>query len=175
VDLETGADLPPGKEGELLIKGPQVMPGYWKRPEETAQTIRDGWLHTGDVAKMDEDGYLYIVDRKKDMIVASGLKVLPREVEEVLFMHPKVLEAVVAGVPDPYRGETVKAFVVLKPGVEATAEEIAEFCKLHMASFKVPRQVEFRTELPKTMIGKVLRRVLVEEERAKQASAEPNP
>jgi len=116
---------------------------------------------------MDEDGYFFIVDRKKDMIVASGLKVLPREVEEVLFAHPKIQEAVVAGVPDPYRGETVKAYVVLKPGETATAEEILEFCKVRLAPFKVPKQLEFRTDLPKTMIGKVLRRVLVEEEKAK--------
>jgi long-chain acyl-CoA synthetase len=174
VDLETGAMLPAGAEGELAIRGPQVMPGYWKRPDETAQTIKDGWLYTGDIAKMDTDGYFFIVDRKKDMIVASGLKVLPREVEEVLFLHPKVQEAAVAGVPDPYRGETVKAFVVLKSGVEATTDELVAFCKLHLAAFKVPRLIEFRTELPKSPIGKVLRRVLVEEERAKQAPTKPN-
>jgi long-chain acyl-CoA synthetase len=171
VDLETGATLGVGQDGELAIKGPQVMLGYWKRPDETNETIRGGWLHTGDVAKMDADGFFYIVDRKKDMISASGLKVLPREVEEVLFLHPKVLEAVVAGVPDPYRGETVKAFVVPKPGVTATAEELTAFCKLHLAAFKVPTQIEFRAELPKSMIGKVLRRVLVEEEKAKQAAS----
>jgi long-chain acyl-CoA synthetase len=171
VDMETGADLPPGKEGEMVVKGPQMMLGYWGRPEETANMIRDGWLHTGDVGKMDEDGFFYIVDRMKDMIAASGLKILPREVEEVLFMHPKVLDAVVAGVPDDYRGETVKAFIVLKDGVEASAVEIMEFCRLHMASFKVPTLVEFRKELPKTLVGKVLRRVLVEEERAKIAAA----
>ena len=170
VDLETGATLGVGKEGELAVKGPQVMLGYWNRPDETAQTIHDGWLHTGDIAKMDEDGYFYIVDRKKDMISASGLKVLPREVEEVLFLHPKVQEAVVAGIPDPYRGETVKAYVVLKSGLNATTDELTKFCKLHLASFKVPTQIEFRVELPKTLVGKVLRRVLVEEEKAKQAA-----
>jgi long-chain acyl-CoA synthetase len=170
VDLETGEALGPGREGELAIKGPQVMLGYWQRPSETADTIRDGWLFTGDIAKMDEDGFFYIVDRKKDMISASGLKVLPREVEEVLFLHPKVLEAVVAGVPDPYRGETVKAFVVPKPGALPTSEELVAFCKLHLASFKVPTQIEFRDELPKSMVGKVLRRVLVEEEKTKQAA-----
>lgn len=171
VDLETGAVLGVGQEGELVIKGPQVMVGYWGRPDETKDTIKDGWLHTGDVAKMDADGYFYIVDRKKDMIAASGLKVLPREVEEVLFLHPKVQEAVVAGVPDPYRGETVKAYVVLKEGATATVAELTAFCKLHMAAFKVPTQIEFRTELPKSMIGKVLRRVLVEEEKAKQSAS----
>jgi long-chain acyl-CoA synthetase len=164
VDPETGAALRPGEIGELEVHGPQVMLGYWNQPEETSAALHDGWLKTGDIARMDEDGYFYIEDRKKDMIAASGFKVLPREVEEVLFMHAKVAEAVVAGVPDTYRGETVKAYVVLKEGQQATVEEIVEFCRLHLASFKVPRQVEFRKELPKTMVGKYLRRVLVEEE-----------
>ncbi len=171
VDLETREPLPPGSEGELAIRGPQVMKGYWNRPEETAATLVDGWLLTGDVARMDEDGFFYIVDRKKDMINASGFKVLPREVEEVMMMHPKVQEAVAAGVPDPLRGETVKAWLVLREGARATPEEIIEFSKLHLAPFKVPRFVEFRTELPKTIIGKYLRRVLVEEEKAKLAMA----
>src|SRR5262245_41760299 len=144
VDLESGAPLPAGKDGELAIKGPQVMLGYWGRPDETAATIKDGWLFTGDIAKMDDDGWFYIVDRKKDMISAAGLKVLPREVEEVLFLHPKVLEAVVAGIPDPYRGETVKAYVVPKPGANPTVEELTAFCKQHLAAFKVPTQIEFR-------------------------------
>jgi long-chain acyl-CoA synthetase len=170
VDLETGATLGVGQDGELAIKGPQVMLGYWGRPDETKETIKDGWLHTGDIAKMDADGFFFIVDRKKDMISASGLKVLPREVEEVLFLHPKVEEAVVAGVPDPYRGETVKAFVVPKAGASPTVEELTAFCKVHLASFKVPTQIEFRKELPKSMVGKVLRRVLVDEEKAKQAA-----
>ena len=170
VDLETGATLGVGHEGELAIKGPQVMLGYWQRPDETLDTVKDGWLFTGDIAKMDADGFFYIVDRKKDMISASGLKILPREVEEVLFLHPKVLEAVVAGIPDPYRGETVKAFVVPKEGTHPTVEELTAFCKLHLASFKVPTQIEFRAELPKSMVGKVLRRVLVDEEKAKQAA-----
>jgi long-chain acyl-CoA synthetase len=162
----------PGEEGELCIHGPQVMAGYWNKPDETAKTIdADGWLHTGDIAKMDEDGYFYIVDRKKDLIIASGYNIVPREVEEVLFMHPKVQEAVVAGVPDPKRGETVKAFVVLKEGQSATVDEMRAFCKENLAPYKVPSLVEFRSELPKSQIGKVLRRVLVEEEKAKQAKA----
>jgi long-chain acyl-CoA synthetase len=175
VDLETGADLLLGGEqqGELCVRGPQVMKGYWNRPEETAGMIDvDGWLHTGDICKTDADGYFYIVDRKKDMIIASGFKVLPRDVEEVLFMHPKVLEAVVVGVPNQARGDdTVKAYIVLKPDVEPpTADDVKEFCKLHLAPFKVPREIEFRQELPKTMVGKVLRRVLLEEEKQKQTA-----
>jgi long-chain acyl-CoA synthetase len=175
VDLETGEPVPEGEEGELEVRGPQVMAGYWQRPEETAEVFHDGWLRTGDVARMDHDGFFHVVDRKKDMIDASGFKVLPREVEEVLFMHPKVREAVVAGVPDAYRGETVKAFVVLRPGESASEAEIVDFCRLHLAVFKVPRRVEFRDELPKSMVGKYLRRVLVEEEerRAREDEAEP--
>jgi len=172
VDLETGAPLPFDGEaqGELCVRGPQVMKGYWNRPDETAETVdADGWLHTGDICKVDADGYFFIVDRKKDMINASGFKVLPRDVEEVLFMHPKVMEAVVVGIPHPQRGDdTVKAFIVPKAGESPTPDEIKEFCKLHLAPYKVPREVEFRAELPKTMVGKVLRRVLVEEEKAKQ-------
>ncbi len=174
IDLETGEELPIGgeKEGELCVRGPQVMQGYWGRPDETAQTVdKDGWLHTGDICKTDSDGYFFIVDRKKDMINASGMKILPRDVEEVLFMHPKVLEAVVAGIPHPTRGDdTVKAFIVPKPGETPTVEEIREFCKLHLAPYKIPREIDFREELPKTMVGKVLRRVLVEEEKQKQAA-----
>ena len=169
VDIETGEkELPPGEEGELCIRGPQVMKGYWNRPEETAEVIRNGWLYTGDIAKMDGDGYFYIVDRKKDLIIAGGYNITPREVDEVLFQHPKVLEAVTVGIPDQYRGETVKAYVVLKPGENATEQEIISFCKERLAPFKVPKVVEFRPELPKTMVGKVLRRVLREEEIKKQ-------
>jgi acyl-CoA synthetase (AMP-forming)/AMP-acid ligase II len=150
---------------------PMVMQGYWNRPEDTAEQIdTDGWLHTGDIATIDADGYFAIVDRKKDIIIASGYKVLPREVEEVLFAHPAVLEAAVAGVPNPYCGETVKAYVVLKPGACASAEEITAYCRVSLAPYKVPTEVEFRNELPKTMIGKVLRRVLVAEERQKQGA-----
>ena len=165
VDLETGEkDLPPGEEGELCIRGPQVMLGYWNRPEETAKTLRHGWLYTGDIARVDEEGYFYIVDRKKDMIICSGYNVYPREVEEVLYQHPKIQEACIVGVPDPYRGETVKAFVVLKEKEQATVEEIIEFCRKNMAKYKVPTLVEFRKELPKSHVGKVLRKILREEE-----------
>jgi len=161
-----------GEEGEIVVKGPQVMKGYWNREEETANTIdKDGWLHTGDIAKQDDDGYFYIVDRKKDLIIASGYNIVPREVEEVLFMHAKVKEAAVAGVPDPKRGETVKAYIILKDGERCEVDEIRNFCKENLAPYKVPTLVEFRTELPKTQIGKVLRRVLVEEEKQKQSAA----
>jgi long-chain acyl-CoA synthetase len=146
------------------------MMGYWNKPEETANVRdADGWLYTGDIAKMDDDGYFYIVDRKKDIIIASGYNVVPREVEEVLFSHPKVQEAVVAGIPHPVRGETVKAYVVLKEGQKATSDELIAYCKEQLAAYKVPTAVEFRSELPKTMVGKFLRRVLVEEEKAKMA------
>jgi long-chain acyl-CoA synthetase len=162
--------MPTGEPGELAISGPQVMQGYWNRPEETAEVLHDGWLLTGDMAVMDEEGYFTIVDRKKDLIISSGYNVYPREVEEVLYEHPKVLEVSVAGVPDAYRGEVVKAFVVLKEGEQATADEIRDFAKERLAAYKVPRAVEFRDELPKTMIGKVLRRALVEQEQAKAAA-----
>lgn len=168
VDYETFADKPAGQEGELWVRGPQVMKGYWQRDDETARAVTaDGWLRTGDIARMDADGYFYIVDRLKDIIIASGFNIVPREVEEVLFEHPKVQEAVVAGVPDARRGEVVKAYIVLKPGEAATVDEIIAFCKERLAPYKAPKQVEFRSELPKTMVGKFLRRVLVEEERSK--------
>lgn len=163
-DVETGEELPVGMPGELCIRGPQVMKGYWNRPEETSQALRDGWLHTGDIAQVDEDGYFSIVDRKKDLIIAGGYNIYPREVEEVLYEHPKIKEAAVVGVPDEYRGETVKAFVVLKQGEEATAEEIIAFCREKMAKYKAPTLVEFRSDLPKSMVGKVIRRKLLEED-----------
>jgi long-chain acyl-CoA synthetase len=163
----TRKELPQGEIGELAIQGPQVMKGYWQRPEETAEVLADGWLYTGDISAVDEDGYFRIVDRKKDLIIASGYNIYPREVEEVLYEHEKVLEAAVAGVPDPYRGETVKAFVVLREGETATQEEIIEFCRARLAPYKCPRTVEFRTSLPKSTVGKILRRVLVEEEKAR--------
>jgi long-chain acyl-CoA synthetase len=152
--------LKPGEVGELVIKGPQVMKGYHNMPTETANTLREGWLYTGDIAQMDEDGYFYVVDRKKELIKPGGYQVWPREVEEVISENPKVLEAGVAGIPDAYRGETVKAWVVMKPGETATADEIRAWCKDRLAPFKVPTQVEFREELPKTTVGKILRREL---------------
>lgn len=164
-DLETGETLPPGEVGELCIRGPQLMEGYLNRPEETADTLKDGWLHTGDIAYMDEEGYFFIVDRKKDMIISGGYNVYPRDVEEVLYQHPAVLDAAVAGVPHEYYGEMVKAYVVLKEGASVTEDELIQFCKENLASYKAPKQVEFRKELPKTLVGKVLRRVLIEEEK----------
>lgn len=172
VDLESGAEtLPAGEVGELCIRGPQVMAGYWNRPEETASALRDGWLHTGDIARIDEDGYTYIVDRAKDMIIASGYNIYPREVEEVLYEHPAIMDAVVVGIPDEYRGQTVKAYIVVKTGAELTEPDLIAFCRERMARYKVPHLVEFRENLPKTMVGKVLRRVLLEEEMAKAASS----
>jgi len=160
-------EVPVGEEGELVVKGPQVMKGYWNMPDETNQVLRDGWLYTGDIAKMDEDGYFYIVDRKKDMVIAGGYNIYPREIEEVLYMHPKVMDAVIIGIPDPYRGETVKAFVVPKPGVALTEKEVLDFCKTRLAAYKMPKVVELREALPKTMVGKVLRRQLRAEELSK--------
>jgi long-chain acyl-CoA synthetase len=163
VDLEDPhRELPPMEVGELVVKGPAIVAGYWEKPQETANAIRDGWLHTGDVGTMDEKGWFYILDRKKDMIIASGFKVWPREVEDVLYLHPAVREAAVVGVPDPYRGETVKAFVALKDGYEGKVKEekLIAFCKERMAAYKYPRQVEFVSEIPKTATGKFLRREL---------------
>lgn len=155
--------LTPGEVGELVIKGPQVFKGYHNMPTETTNALRDGWLYTGDIARMDEEGYFYIVDRKKELIKPGGYQVWPREVEEVIATHPKVLEVGVAGVPDAYRGETVKAWVVVKPGEALSEEEVKEWCKDKLAKFKIPTLVEFRKELPKTMVGKILRRELVKE------------
>ncbi|MFC5587710.1 long-chain fatty acid--CoA ligase [Sporosarcina soli] len=171
VDLETGTEeMPPGTSGELIMKGPQVMKGYWKNEEETKRTIRDGWLYTGDIGMMDKDGYFFIVGRKKDLIIASGYNIYPVEVEEVLYQHPVVMEACVFGVPDSYRGETVKAVIVPKHGTSVTSKEMISWCKERLATYKVPRFVEFRESLPKTKVGKILRHQLVEEERIKQGS-----
>lgn len=168
MDLETGEqEQQTGEIGELVVKGDQVMLGYWQRPEETAATLKDGWLYTGDIAYRDEEGFFYIVDRKKDMIITGGYNVYPRDVEEVLYTHPSVREAVCAGISDPYWGEMVKAYIVQKEGISATEEEIIAFCQGKLAAFKIPKKVEFRESLPKTAIGKVLRRQIVEEERKK--------
>ena len=163
VDDEKGAaDLAPGAVGEIADRGPMVVPGYWQKPEETNEAIRDGWLFTGDVGKMDENGWFYVVDRKKDMIIASGFKVWPRDVEDVIYQHPAVREAAVVGIADEYRGETVKAYVALKDGMEKeiVPEDLISFCKSRMAAYKYPRQVEFVPEIPKTLTGKFLRRAL---------------
>jgi long-chain acyl-CoA synthetase len=176
VDLDDpDREVPQGERGELCIKGPQIMMGYWRRPEATAEMIRNGWLHTGDVAIMDTDGYFQIVDRLKDLILVSGFNVYPTEVEEVLFRNPKVLKCSVIGVPDERTGERVKAFVVLRPGETATAEELIAWCKdsqQGLSGYRAPKEIEFRDALPETLIGKVLRRVLHEEERRKTAAAE---
>ena len=164
--------LPPGEIGELVIKGPLVFKGYHKMPTETANALRDGWLYTGDIARMDEEGYFYIVDRKKELIKPSGYQVWPREVEEVIAENPKVHEVGVAGVPDSYRGETVNAWVVLKPGEEASGNEIREFCRDKLAKFKIPTYIEFRDELPKTTVGKILRRELVQQYKSKAVEEE---
>lgn len=163
LDPATLEEMPVGEIGELAVKGPQVMAGYWNRPEATAAAIRDGWLLTGDMAVMDEDGFFRIVDRKKDLIIAGGFNIYPREIEEVLYQHPAIQEAAVLGVPDPYRGETVKAFLVLRPGEQVSAEEITKYCRSKLAAYKIPRQIEFREELPKTIVGKVLKRKLRED------------
>lgn len=164
VDLDLGVEEKPFEEvGELLIRGPQVMQGYWKLPQETTNTLRDGWLYTGDIARMDEDGYVFVVDRKKDMIISCGYNVYPREIDEVLYEHPKVLDAVAIGVPDPYRGEIIKAYIVPRPGERITEEEIIEFSKARLAAYKIPRSVEFRDSLPKSMVGKVFRKELRQE------------
>jgi long-chain acyl-CoA synthetase len=175
VDVENGEfDMPPKEIGEMIMRAPQYMEGYWNNPDETADALRlhrDGerWLHTGDLAYMDEDGYIFLVDRKKDMVKTSGFQVWPREIEEVLSTHPAVLEACVAGVPHPVKGEVARAWVVLKPGAAATEEEVRAFCRERLAPYKVPAHVDFRKDLPKTMVGKVLRRVLAAEARGTQS------
>ncbi len=169
VDVANGTDeVPQGEPGEILIKSPLIMKEYWNNPEETAGQLKDGWLATGDIAVQDEDDYFFIVDRKKDMIIAGGFNVYPREIDEVLYQHPKVQDAVAVGVSDEYRGETIKAFVVLKPGETAEAEEIIAFSREKLAAYKAPKIVEFRDSLPKSAVGKVLRKVLRDEEEAKQ-------
>ncbi|MRG85955.1 long-chain-fatty-acid--CoA ligase [Salinibacillus xinjiangensis] len=167
VDSANGEQpLPVGEVGELVVKGPQIMKGYWGLPEETNRVLRDGWLYTGDLAKMDKDGFFYIVGRKKELIIASGYNVYPIEVEDAIYKHPNVLEVAVIGIPDEYRGETIKAFVVLKEGDQLTEEELIKFCREQLAPYKVPRVVEFVDELPKTAVGKILKRALKEHSNA---------
>jgi long-chain acyl-CoA synthetase len=161
VDLETGTkELPAGVAGEICIRGPQLMTGYYKKPEETKNALREGWLYTGDIGFLDEDGHLTLVDRKKDMIVAGGYNVYPKEIDEVLFGHPKILEACAVGLPDEYRGETVKAFIVVRSGETLTEEEIIEYCRERLTPYKVPRKIAFLDSLPKSAVGKILRREL---------------
>ncbi|MCA9971438.1 MAG: long-chain fatty acid--CoA ligase [Anaerolineales bacterium] len=169
VNVDDGVtEMPVGESGELIMKSPTIMQGYWQMPTETENSLRDGWLYSGDIAKMDEEGYFYITDRKKDMIIAGGYNIYPREVEEVLMTHPAVVEVSVAGVKDPYRGETVKAWVVKKEGDPITEEELIEWSKGELAKYKYPRLLEFRDELPKTTVGKVLKRELVKQHQAGQ-------
>jgi long-chain acyl-CoA synthetase len=171
VSLDDGVtDVPAGEPGELIVKGPQVMKGYKDMPDETANTLRNGWCYTGDIGTMDQDGYFYIVDRKKDMIISGGFNIYPRDVDEVFYQHPKVLEACSIGVPDPKRGENVKVFVVLKEGETATQKELLEYCATKLAKFKLPAEIEFRKELPKTNVGKILRKQLRAEELEKRKS-----
>ena len=170
VDLDTGEkEMPHGKPGEILLKGPQMMKGYYKKEAETKEALKGGWFHTGDIGYIDEDGYLFIVDRKKDMIIASGFNIYPRDVDEVLYEHPKIQEACTVGIPDPYRGETVKVFIVPKPGETLTEQEVIAHCKKKLAPYKVPKLVEFMDSLPKSAIGKVLRRELREMEMKRKA------
>jgi len=157
---DDGTIAPPGVAGEICMRGPNVMQGYWNKPEETAEALRDGWMHSGDVGIMDEQGWVYLVDRKKDVIIASGFKVWPREVEDVLYAHPAVREAAVIGVPDAYRGETVKAVVSLKAGASATHEDLVAHCRENLAAYKTPRLIEFLDDLPKTVSGKIQRAAL---------------
>jgi long-chain acyl-CoA synthetase len=169
VDLEDGTDeMPAGEEGELILRGPQVMKGYWNQPAETDHVLRNGWFYTGDLATVDHEGYFRIVGRKKDMIIASGFKVFPDEVDRILMSHPAVLEAATIGVPDERRGETVKSFVVLRPGQSVTAEDLLAVCRSELAPYKVPRAIEFRPELPKSSVLKILRRELREQELKKR-------
>ncbi len=175
VDAETGRDsMKAGDLGEICFKAPNLMTGYWNRPQETADMLRDGWLYTGDIGYLDNDGHLFLHSRKKDIIKTSGFQVWPREVEEVLHEHPAVMEASVAGVPDQYQGEAVKAWVVLNSGMKCSADELREHCRSKLSAYKVPRYIEFKDNLPKTQIGKILRRVLIEEEKGKQGGETDN-
>jgi len=167
VSIDDGHDLPPGELGEIVLRSPSVMLGYYNNPEETRKTVVDGWLHTGDIGYIDPDGYFYITDRKKDLIIVSGFNVFPREIDELIYQHPKVKEGITIGIPDPKKGERIKVYVVLKEGEVATQEEFIAYFKDRLTPYKVPSEVEFRAELPKSMIGKILRRALREEETLK--------
>jgi long-chain acyl-CoA synthetase len=167
LDPQTGKEMPIGQVGEIVLKSPTVMKGYWNDPEETAKVLKDGWLYTGDLAYKDEDGYFFIVDRSKDVVISGGYNIYPREIDEVLFTHPKVKDAMAVGIPDEYYGEILKVFVQLVDGAAVTAEELKDYCRQHLAAYKVPRQVEFRPELPRSAVGKALRRVLRDEEMRK--------
>lgn len=172
VDPESGTkDVPPNEVGELIIQGPQVMQGYWQKPAETAQMIRDGWLYTGDLCRVDEEGYCFVVGRKKDMILCSGFNVYPDEIDRVLMSHPAILEAATIGVPDAKRGETVKSFVVVRPGSTLTVDQVLAFARENLAPYKVPRMIEFRDSLPRSPLLKVLRRELKAQELTKQGQA----
>jgi len=166
---DDGKELPPGEVGELCVGGGNVMKGYLRKPEANAETLRDGWLRTGDMAYMDEEGYFFIVDRKKEMIIRGGENIYPKEIDNLLFSHPKILEAAVVGVPDEIMGEEVKAYIVLKPGETMTDEDVRQFCKKNLASFKVPRYVEFIDELPKNIIGKTLKKHLKKQHQSDQS------
>jgi long-chain acyl-CoA synthetase len=174
VSLDDGHDLAPGDLGEIVLRGPTVMLGYYKNDEETKKTIVDGWLYTGDIGYMDQDGYFYITDRKKDLIIVGGFNVFPREIDELIYEHPKVKEGISIGIPDPRKGERIKVYIVLKEGETATQEEFIDYFKERLTPYKVPSEVEFRTELPKSMIGKILRRALREEENRKARQAQPS-
>jgi long-chain acyl-CoA synthetase len=173
VDIDTGTkEVPLGEPGEIVVRGPQVFKGYWNKPEETKNQLKNGWLYTGDIAKMDEEGYFYIVDRKKEMVIVSGFKVYPREVDDVLYEHPAVKMAATLGVPDPQKpgSEKVKAFIVLNPGYtpsEKLKEEIVAHARKSLAPYKIPKIIEFRSEVPTSLVGKVLKRPLKEEEQKK--------
>jgi long-chain acyl-CoA synthetase len=171
VSLDDGVtDVPVGEPGEVIIKGPQVMKGYKDMPDETANTLRNGWCYTGDIGTMDQDGYFYIVDRKKDMIISGGFNIYPRDIDEVFYEHPKVQEVCTIGIPDPKRGENVKVFCVLKEGETATQKELLEYSATKLAKYKLPAEIEFRKELPKTNVGKILRKQLRAEELEKRKS-----
>jgi long-chain acyl-CoA synthetase len=173
VSLDDGRDLAPGELGEIVLRSPTVMLGYYKNAEETQKTIVDGWLYTGDIGYVGEDGYFYITDRKKDLIIVGGFNVFPREIDELIYQHPKVKEGISVGIPDPRKGERIKVYIVLKEGETATPEEFIAYFRERLTPYKVPSEVEFRTELPKSMIGKILRRALREEENRKAKETQP--